>query len=193
MIVDIPYREGDDKKFLAAVCSLIATLAKDKNLKDLYVTRVKKWFDHKWLRYSGKGRVAFDGYPHTDTALDTFWRDRLTFPPFNPKQIGEQLYWERKNDGTYGGIDRPRWIHKRRLRSSAENLNNRVSDFTESGLFVWFTSNTEQNMHGSILVYTVDGNAVNAWYSSFRQETGWCIDKVKGVNKESVKKWFPIK
>jgi len=193
MIVDIPYKDGDDKKFLAAVCSLVATLAKDKEPNDLYVTRISKWFDHKWLRYSGRGRVEFKGSPLTDTALDAIWHEKLTFPPFNPKQIGQQLYWEKKADSTYGGTDNPRWIHKMRLQPSAKNLNNRVSELTDSGLFVWFTSNTEQNMHGSIMVYMVNGDEVMAWYASAKQQNGWVIDKTKGIDKMVVEKWFPIR
>jgi hypothetical protein len=193
MIVDIPYKQGDDKKYLAAVCSLVATLVKEHKPKHLYVTRINKWFDHKWLRYSGMGRVAFYGSPLADTALDALWQDQLTFPPFNPKQIRQQLYWERESDGSYAGSGEPRWIHKRRLRQSADNLNYRVADFTESGIFVWFTSNTEKNMHGSILVYSVNAGETSAWYCSFKQEVGWAIDKVKGIDKAQVEKWFPIK
>lgn len=99
MIVDIPVKEGDDPKYLTAVCGLIATLVKEKSPEVLYVTRINKWFDHKWLKYSGQGRVTYDCYPFSDTSLDTFWRDKLTFPPFNPKQIGLERHWERNENG----------------------------------------------------------------------------------------------
>ncbi len=194
MIVDIPIKDGDNKKYLTAVNSLIATLVKERAPKDLQVTRINKWFDHKWLKYSGKGRVAYDCYPISDTSLDPLWKDKLTFPPFNPRQIGQQIHWERQDNGTYGSSKKePKWVHKHRLQSSAGNLNNRVADFTESGLFVWFTSNTDKNMHGSILVYLVDGDEVMAWYASFKQQTEWIVDKTKGIEKNIVEKWFPIK
>ena len=86
MIVEIPTKNGDNNKFLAAVSSLIATMVAEKEPNDLYVTRINKWFDHKWLGYSGKGRVKFEGFPPIDTALDAIWQDKLTFPPFNPKR-----------------------------------------------------------------------------------------------------------
>ncbi len=193
MIVDIDSREGDEEKYMAAISSLIAVLVKSNQPGHLYVTRINKWFDHKWLKYSGRGRVKFEGSPLTDTALDSFWRDKLTFPPFNPKQIADQLHWHRKLDGTYGGSDKePRWIYKRQLRSSADNLNNRVTEFTKSGLFVWFTSNTKLNMHGSIMVYLVANEEATAWYASFKQESNWMVDKTKGIEKEQVEKWFPF-
>ncbi len=193
MIVDIDSREGDEKKYIAAISSLIAVLVKEKQPEHLYVIRINKWFDHKWLKYSGKGRVKFEGSYLTDTALDSFWRDKLTFPPFNPKQIVDQLHWCRKSDGTYGGCDKkPKLIYKRQLRSSAKNLNNRVSEFTKSGLFVWFTSNTKPNMHGSILVYLIADEEATAWYSSFKQESNWVVDKTKGIEKKQVEQWFPF-
>jgi len=163
MIVEIRTKNGDSDKFLAAVSSLIATMVAEKKPRDLYVTRINKWFDQKWLGYSGSGRVEFEGGSTLiDTALDAIWQDKLTFPPFNPKQIGQQLYWRRRDDGTYGGVEDPKWIHKRKLQSSANNLNYRVAEFSDSGLFVWFTSNTEINSHGSVMIYQVDGRYV-AW------------------------------
>ena len=192
MIVDIPRRDGDHATFLAAVNGLIATIVAEKHPGDLYVTRINKWFDHKWLSYSGLGRVRFEGSRLTDTALDAFWRDKLTFPPFNPRQVGQQMYWHRRDNGEYGGTKNPKWIHKKRLSPSADNLNSRVADFSDSALFVWFTSNTETNGHGSVMVYQVDGDDVSAWYASFRQENGWVVDRTKGIDRKTVQGWFPL-
>ncbi len=193
MIANLDFKEGDNKKYLTALSSLIAVIVKEKTPKDLYVTRINKWFDHKWLKYSGKGRVKFDGSPFIDTALDPMWKEKLTFPPFNPKQIGDQFHWGRTKDGTYAGSEKgPRWVYKRQLRQSAVNLQNRVADFTDSGLFVWFTSNTEVNMHGSVMVYLVENEKATAWYASFKKDTDWTVDKTKGIKKEYVEKMFPF-
>jgi hypothetical protein len=193
MIVNIPAKEGDNDSFLAALNGLVATLVKEYSPEHVYVIRIKKWFDHKWLRYSGKGRVEFkDGLPLTDTALDVFWQEKLTFPPFNPKQIGMQLYWKRLEDGTYGGTDHPRRIHKRRFQSSSWNLHNRVSAFCTSGIFVWFSSNTENNTHGCIMVYVFSEKGDLTWYASLKAETNWKIDRIKGIKKEVVQSWFPL-
>lgn len=188
MIVEIPRKDGDCAVFLTALNSLIATLVAELRPEDVYVTRIKKWFDHKWLGYSGKGRVRFDGFAPIDTALDPHWQDKLTFPPFNPKQVGHQLFWRRHGDGSYGGIDNPRWIHRRLLQSSAENLNNRVAEFSESGLFVWFTSDTEVNAHGSVMVYRVDRDSASGWYASFRRDNDWVVDRTKGIDKKTVRR-----
>jgi hypothetical protein len=148
------------------------------------------------LNYSGIGRKKWtsDGaVSFIDTVIEPMWREKMTFPPFNPKQIGDQHHWVRNEDGTYsGGKEEPRWVHKRQLKPSSSNLQNRVADFTDSGLFVWFTSNTEVNMHGSVMVYIVDNKNVSAWYASFKKETDWKVEKTKGIDKASVEMWFPI-
>jgi hypothetical protein len=76
MIVEIPNKSGDNEKFMVALSSLIATIVAEKSPTDLYVTRINKWFDHKWLGYSGKGRVEFEGFWPIDTALDPIWREK---------------------------------------------------------------------------------------------------------------------
>jgi len=47
-------------------------------------------------------------------------------------------------------------------------------------------------MHGSVMVYVVDDEYVSAWYASFKKESAWVVDKTKGIDKESIEKWFPI-
>ncbi len=204
MIVDIPVKDGDDKRFLTALNGLVAIIVKNYSPEDVYVVRIKKWFDHKWLRYSGKGIVQFPekgvdlprtGQSIIESSLDEFYQEKLTFPPFNPKQVGMQIYWKRRDDGSYGGGNKPKWLHnadKRVLQHSSRNLQNRLSSFTKSGIFIWFSSNTIENMQGSILVYTIVKDEENAWYASFKQDNGWKVNRVKGINKETVQQWFPI-
>lgn len=204
MIVDIPAKDGDDKRFITALNGLIAIIVNIYEPGDVYVIRINKWFDHKWLKYSGKGIVQFPekgvdlprtGHSIIERSLDEFFQKKLTFPPFNPKQVGMQLHWKRHDDGSYGGSDKPKWLHsveKRVLQHSSKNLQNRLSSFTKSGVFIWFSSNTVQNMHGSLLVYSILNNEEGAWYASFKKDNGWKVNHVKGINKETVQQWFPL-
>jgi hypothetical protein len=191
----VPYRERDDKPYLAAVSSLVAALATSQEPIDMYVTRFNKWFDRKWLRYSGIGRVAYF-YPPSprDTALDAMWREKLTFPAFNPKQIGAQLHWRKRSDGSYGGTPRPKWIHKRQLRHSTDNLSNRVADFSDSGLFVWFyISYAKQCAQQHLdIVGSRQGCSRYASVMQVKQESGWRIAKVDGIDRALVERHFPI-
>jgi hypothetical protein len=203
MIVDIPYRDGDDKRFLTAINGLVAIIVKDCEPEDVYVVRINKWFDHKWLRYSGAGTVQFPergvDAPRTGNipfelgaAKDEFYNEKLTFPPFSPKQVGIQVTWRRREDGTYGRVNNPKLLHKRILQPSKYNLQNRLSSFAKSGIFIWFSSNTLQNKHGCVLVYVINNDEEKAWYASFKEDNGWKVNQVKGTNKETVQNRFPI-
>ena len=203
MIVNIPYSDGDDKRFLTALNGLVAIIVKDYEPEDIYVVRIKKWFDHKWLKYSGKGIVQLPergaDVPRTgygklewDSALDEFYGEKLTFPPFSPKQVGKEICWKRSKDGIYGRVNNPKRLHKRILQPSSYNLQNRLRSFTKSGIFIWFSSNTLKNKHGSVLVYGIDSDEENAWYASFKETNGWKVYQVKGIKKETVQNWFPI-
>jgi hypothetical protein len=203
MIVDVPYKDGDDKRFLTALEGLIAIIVKDYEPEHVYVVRINKWFDHKWLKYSGKGTVKFPErgvdvartgnlpFEH-GAAWEEFYNEKLTFPPFSPKQIGAQYHWKRRADGTYGGTKKPKWIYKPILQPSVLNLQNRVRAFANSGVFIWFSSNTVQNFQGSIMVYILTENHELTWYASFKGEANWKVHRVKGIKKEMVQEWFPL-
>ena len=52
---------NDDPGFLNCVDRLLAALIERHSPEELYLVRIANWFDHKWLRFSGIGRVRFDG------------------------------------------------------------------------------------------------------------------------------------
>jgi hypothetical protein len=112
MIVSIPITSGDDKTFLACIEGLIAIIVAETEPEELYIVRINKWFDHKWLKYSGKGRVAFEYDPKIDTALEVFSQDQLTFPPFNPKQVTVVLGWKRSANGPNENVEKTNQFNK---------------------------------------------------------------------------------
>lgn len=179
---------------MANLSGLVANLAAECQPELVYVIRVNKWFDHKWLRFSGMGRVAIDdsGGLVGDTALDNIWQDELTFPPFNPNQVGEQLRWHQAEHNTYLPVSGERPPHDSARRHSSGNLQNRVRNYSTSGVFVWFSSNSKINMRASILVYTVDGKNEEAWYASFGDRDNWGVDRVKGISQKQVQEWLPL-
>ncbi len=191
MIVEIKKQPGDAEVFLTSVNGLLARLVRDYEPDRVFAVRLNKWFDHKWLGYSGKGRVNFDGYPYIDTALDTHWQSKLTLPPFNPKQVVDELHWHRLADQSYQRSTDADWVHRRVLESSSANLHRRVADRWPSAVLLWMSSNTAVNKRGSVMVYVV-GPAQSIWYSSFTESSGWRVDQVKGIAREAVQEWFPL-
>ena len=88
--LEIPSHEGDDPQFVDLVRWIISAELELKPVQEIIVIRIDNWFDHKWLDFSGIGRVAFGTYydfPTPDRALDEFRQRKKTFPPFSPKRV----------------------------------------------------------------------------------------------------------
>jgi hypothetical protein len=179
--------------FLTALNGMLANLVNAHQPNEVHFFRIDRWFDHKWLGYSGKARVAFDGQPWVDTALDPVRREKLTFPPFNPKRVLEQISFQRI-ENAYRLNGNARTMHGRLRSHSAKNLQNRIAEFTQSGLFVWYSSDTGLIDHASVMSYAVEGDAVQSWFASFRKKEGfWRVHRVKGFNETDVQNWFPLR
>ncbi len=119
MIVNIPQTSTDDPIFLTALNSMLATLVEVHQPSEVYFIRIDRWFDHKWLGYSGQALVSFDYVYWIETAIDAVWREKLTFPPFNPNRVLEQLSFERVDD-VYRRKRDARTIHRLRRSHSAK-------------------------------------------------------------------------
>jgi hypothetical protein len=177
---------------MTALNGLLANLVETHKPSEVHFLRIDRWFDHKWLGYSGQARVAFDGYYWIDTALDPVWREKLTFPPFNPNRVLEQISFQRIDDA-YCRNNEARIIHDPTRFHSARNLQNRVAKYTQSGLFVWFSSDTKVLDHASVMSYAIEGDAVQNWFASFRKMANpWKVNRVKGVDEAFVHRWFPL-
>jgi hypothetical protein len=115
---------------------------------------------------------------HPQVALDEFWNDKVTFPPFTPNRILRQQWYSLAS-----GKKRRRTPHPRRLRSSSANLHRRVADYANAALFVWFSSGTKFNDRGCVMVYRVLDEEVSAWYASFRKNKTWMLDRTKEISR----------
>jgi hypothetical protein len=53
-----------------------------------------------------------------------------------------------------------------------------------SALFVWFSSGTLENQQGSLMIYHVEGDSVDAWYAALRKDSAngvWKLERTKGI------------
>jgi hypothetical protein len=170
----------DDPAFLNCVDRIIAALIDRHAPEELYLVRIANWFDHKWLRFSGIGRVARNG-SSIHTVLDEFSQEQLTFPPFTPNRVVTQHYFNRDPKGRFFEQPPVRLVHRATRGHSSSNLHCRVADFSQSAVFVWFSSNSAANRQGSVMVYTTYFGNANAWYAAFRFERTWRLGRVKGI------------
>lgn len=168
-----------DPTFLRAVAHVASALVQKFEPEELHMIKVKNWFDHKWLRFSGKGRINFESPFLSDqgVALDEFHSD-TTFPPFSPRRILEQQCFQLGDKG------RDVWaVHPTALQNSSWNLHRRVAEATDSGVFVWYSSNSKKNRRGSVMVIEVRGDVVTRWYASLLGEASWRLGLVKGTGR----------
>ena len=187
MIVNIPQKSSDDPNFLTSLNGMLANLVDVHKPGEIYFVRIEGWFDHKWLNYSGRARAKFDG-----AYTDPVWREKLTFPPFNPNRVVEQISFLRMDEEYLRNSDAP-VIHNPNRSHSAQNLQNRLVAFAQSGLFVWFSSDTANLDHASLMSYSVDGNSLESWFVSFRKkEDVWQVHQVEGIGRNAVQMWFPL-
>ena len=187
--MELLIKPNDDPQFVELVNHIISGLVNDTFPDEIFVMKIDNWFDHKWLKFSGIGRVGFfeDFRLERDTALDEFWQDKITFPPFTPKRVIEEYYFLRDESGAYSSSTRAPLIHERKLAPSCQNLHKRVAKFADSAIFVWFSSNTVTNRRGSIMVYEVKGSRVHTWYAGLsKEEEEWRVLRTSGITREQV-------
>jgi hypothetical protein len=183
MSITVNTHPSDDPAFIALVNRMVAKLDGDYDPEEVFIVEIKNWFDHKWLKFSGIGRVPFDSVrdSHPQVALDEFFQEKVTFPPFTPNRILHEQWW------AYDTSKRRHVVHrKKRRQHSSWNLQRRVTQFAHSALFVWYSSGTKANDRGSVMVYRVDGERVQTWYASLRKTGGWRLDRTKGIPRDSV-------
>jgi len=102
MAMEILTKINDDPQFVELVSHVISSLVKDSFSEEIFVVQIDNWFDDKWLKFSGIGRVRFDdAHIDIDTALDEFWQDKITFPPFTPKRVVKEYFFLRDESGDY--------------------------------------------------------------------------------------------
>jgi len=190
MTMEILTKQNDDPGFVELVKHVIAGSINDGFPNTIIVIKIDNWFDHKWLGFSGRGRVGFGFYGDylvdMDTALDEFRQDQITLPPFSPRRVIEEYYFQREASGNYSVRDPRPYLHERKLAPSSQNLHKRIADRIDSALLVWFSSNTKQNLRGSLMIYEVKGTDVYPWYAELAKEKEWGVLQTKGITPDQV-------
>jgi hypothetical protein len=122
-----------------------------------------------------------------DAAIDEFYQDKLTVPPFNPNRVVGQWSLTRVGD-QYSEVPLVNLPHPTAKQDSNANLHRRVEDAGRSVLYVWYSANTVKNGRASVMVYSVSGEAVDAWFATFNRKDRWQLQATKGANRDDVQK-----
>ena len=190
MPVQIAAGETDDPQFITLLNSLVCGLAEKDKPQELWIIQIDNWFDYKWLRFSGIGVVPFQ-FPaimkRDDGALDEFYQDKVTFPPFTPNRVLGQWSFVRIDDH-YAEAPLRVLPHQSEKQPSETNLHRRIEDFSRSASFVWCSTKTLANGRASVMVYKVAFGRVEAWFAAFNREQGWKLNATKGMSRDDVQK-----
>ena len=184
MGIHIAVTETDDPAFIEKLTALILVYTASHIPEQVWIIHIDNWFDHKWLRFSGTVAVPM-GVPLQRYGSVKFgvWRDKLTFPPFNPNRVISQSSYVRR-DNDYVEVALPQLPHDTQRQRSESNLDRRIANLNGLGCFVWYSGNTVANGRGSIMLYDVKSNEAECWFAAFkRDECSWKISATKGADR----------
>jgi hypothetical protein len=180
----------DDPDFIRILNSMVKRLLAQENPEQLWIIQIDNWFDHKWLRFSGKGIVDFrfpEYMNRFDGALREFYQDKITFPPFTPNRVLGQWSYMRQ-DNEYREFPLPMLPHTMDGQPTSPNLQRRIQDLFSSGLFVWYSANTLSNGKASVMVYLVSPEKCECWFAAFSRHETWSVGATKEISREMVLK-----
>jgi hypothetical protein len=180
-------RPGDSAEFMKKVRALVVGVARDYEPARLYVVRIDNWFGPKWMHFAGKftaGKGAAIGVHKLN----------LHVPPFVPHRVvAERVFVVPDYEEA---VTRPP-LH---IKCTSElALTRRIADVDEEAAFVWFSSESEIQKRGAIMVYLPVAFAPTAsrrdehhrtggFYIGFSErEMGWEPAMLRGVSRGEVK------
>ncbi len=172
----------DDSGFIEVVESIIGNLISSLNPSEVSIIRIKNWFDHKWLNFSGKKIRKYETGIGSmiPFVLEPYWGKEITIPPFNPNRVLNETFYKKK------GIENSKFQELKHIwQRSTENKKRLISDKTVDGLCIWISTNTVTNGQGSLMVYQIQNSEILTWYVSFENKKGWKITKTKGIDQNN--------
>lgn len=117
--------------------------------------------------------------------LAEFYQDKVTFPPFTPNRVLGQWSFVRIDDH-YAEAPLRVLPHHSEKQPSETNLHRRIETFSRSACFVWYSAKTLVNGRASVMVYSVAGDRVEAWFAAFNRQQGWKLQATKGASRDEV-------
>lgn len=167
-------KELDDPSFIKNASRILNGAIRCYKPTEIYLVQIDSWFDHKWRVFSGKSVGAVG-----------VWNHVLTVPPFEPNRVISQLHYLADELNQEGYILQPsKTLHLHQWSSS--NLQRFLKQFAESGLFVWYSGNSQNSDAGSLMVYSIGKENEMSWYVSFRKDREWQVNKMQNISRQEL-------
>jgi len=170
--------ESDDAEFIALIQPIVRGVVHAAEPQLVFLTRIDRWFDAKWVGFTGKVLGAF-GY----------WRrsvDRCTLPPFVTNRVVGESCFEQSATGAYEPREHPplhipQWSERNEKRSIL-----RVVGLPS--ILVWFSGATAESGHGSLMVYDWTPAEWRAWHATFRRDDRWRLLHTHGTSRDELER-----
>jgi hypothetical protein len=173
--------KDDAPGFIEIINKIMAISIFQWNIDEIMVIKIKNWFDHKWLNYSGKKIIHFECLHPDNVAMADDWKERVTIPPFNPNRVLSEQFFRKRSTGNQ---QFEKVVHKK--QRSTDNQLNQISRKTNNGIFVWYSSNSKDLNRGSLMMYRVQNKEVDTWYATVEKRERWEITQTKGIYKSEL-------
>jgi hypothetical protein len=175
--------QGGSAEFMRKVQALVVGVTRDYEPARLYIVRIDNWFGPKWMHFAGKF-TAGKGF-----AIGVH-KKILHVPPFVPPRVVAER--------VFAGPNHEKAVVKPPLHikcTSELALTRRIADVDKEAAFVWFSSESEIQKRGSIMVYLpVASNPMaqrrenfrrtGAFYIGFSQrERSWEPAMLRGISR----------
>jgi hypothetical protein len=173
-MIDISTYINDHPGYIKNIVKIIRDRIEIWSPSDVYITRIDNWFDNKWVKFSG-----------TLMHEISIWKDEPTVPPFHPNRVEScDIYKKIESEYEKALITKPLHV----FQESSSNIKRNITDFSDNGLFIWFSGNTLTNGRGSLMGYFVAATDCFTFYLSLAATNDWKTDKIIGLTKKKLKK-----
>jgi hypothetical protein len=169
----ISKQEGDSTEFVDSVRALAMGIARDCRPARLYVVRIDNWFGPHWLHFSGKFIGALAVYQN---------KDKVTVPPFIPRRVVAER--------VFVGPTYEETLAKSPLHldcTSKQALLRYIAEIDKDAAFLWFSSESESQKRGSVMIYLPVSSEGSGFYAGFSEgEKCWEPVMLRGISRSEI-------
>lgn len=174
-MIIIKKSEKDDSTFILKLQTIINEIINNFNLNEIYLFKIDNWFDKNWINFTGKVLGALGTWNYNN---------ELRIPPFTPNRIDEQLFYRKDINGMFIESEFKVEVHK--LQTAENNQQRKISQFSDSAIFIWYSSNTIKNDIGSLMFYSVENGKCSSYYIGFKKNKNWEISESINIHKKDL-------
>ena len=172
-MTNLTRHDNDNPDFISNIEIIIRDKVSKWKPLDLYLTRIDNWFDDKWVKFSGTLMHELSIWQLQD----------ITVPPFHPSRVDSCDYY-RLDNGIYNKQTTDKTLHI--IQASTDNFKRKIADFTDNGLFIWYSGNSKANNKGTLMGYLVRDNDCYTFYISLTGDKKWNVNRTKGIPTKEV-------